>query len=320
MKDWTAGQGDLADTLRRIVPDIWGAADFGALYETHLHRDAIFRGADHVLQGRVAIATAALQPIASFPGRRLIVEDCAAAAAPGGTEVGAVRVIADGHYAGQGLFGPTAARPVRYRVLMEAASKGGRIGEIWRLRDSEAVFAALGLDPETWAAARLGWDDRDTAPFRPAIDEPGAYTGRGPDDGWAQAWADLLDRAMEGDFGLFAMQVDPGAEIVLPGARQTFGPEGTREFWLGLRAAFPSARFEVQHRFGSESPLLSPRAYLRWSLAGRHDGPGLFGAPSGAEVHIMGMSQAEFGPEGLRREWSLIDTGAIWMQIKAQTG
>ena len=29
----------------------------------------------------------------------------------------------------------------------------------------------------------------------------------------------------------------------------------------------------------------------------------------------MGMSQAEFGPWGLRREYTLIDETAIWKQI-----
>ena len=57
------------------------------------------------------------------------------------------------------------------------------------------------------------------------------------------------------------------------------------------------------------------RAALRWSLTGRHLGWGAFGAPTGAEVHVMGLSHAEFGPDGLRREWTLYDEAAVWMQI-----
>ena len=34
--------------------------------------------------------------------------------------------------------------------------------------------------------------------------------------------------------------------------------------------------------------MMPPRAALRWSLTGKHDGWGSFGAPTGAEVHIMG--------------------------------
>ena len=60
---------------------------------------------------------------------------------------------------------------------------------------------------------------------------------------------------------------------------------------------------------------MPPRAALRWSLDGNHDGGGMFGPPTGAPVHVMGLSHAEFGPWGLRREYVLIDEIAIWTQI-----
>ena len=65
---------------------------------------------------------------------------------------------------------------------------------------------------------------------------------------------------------------------------------------------------------------MPPRAALRWSLWGRHDGFGAFGEPTGAEVYVLGLSHAEFGPRGLRREWVLYDEIAIWKQILMQTG
>jgi hypothetical protein len=66
---------------------------------------------------------------------------------------------------------------------------------------------------------------------------------------------------------------------------------------------------------GREDPHLPPRSALRWSLHGAHSGWGAFGAPSGREVHIMGMSHAEWGPRGLRRDWTLYDETAVWMQV-----
>jgi hypothetical protein len=37
-------------------------------------------------------------------------------------------------------------------------------------------------------------------------------------------------------------------------------------------------------------------------------------------VHVMGISHAEFGPWGLRREYTLFDETAIWKQIALKTG
>ncbi len=69
-------------------------------------------------------------------------------------------------------------------------------------------------------------------------------------------------------------------------------------------------------------PRRKPR---RWSLHGRHDGWGSFGAPTGAEVYVLGISHAEFGRLGtaepkIRREWTLYDETSVWKQILLATG
>jgi hypothetical protein len=71
--------------------------------------------------------------------------------------------------------------------------------------------------------------------------------------------------------------------------------------------------------------MMPPRAALRWTLHGKHDGWGAFGTPTRAEVFILGACHAEFGAlvggvPKLRREWVLFDETAIWKQILLQTG
>jgi hypothetical protein len=89
---------------------------------------------------------------------------------------------------------------------------------------------------------------------------------------------------------------------------------------MRLRSAFPSATFAIHHVIGRADPATPPRAAVRWSLTGRHDGCGHFGAPSGAEVHVMGMTHAEWGRWGLRREFTLFDEVSIWKQIHLHAG
>ena len=61
--------------------------------------------------------------------------------------------------------------------------------------------------------------------------------------------------------------------------------------------------------------------YLRTGEV-EHPGMFLFNATgtSGAEVHVMGISHVEFGPWGIRREYTLFDETAIWKQIAMKTG
>ena len=82
----------------------------------------------------------------------------------------------------------------------------------------------------------------------------------------------------------------------------------------------PNAKFTIHHQIGRDDPMMPPRAAIRWSLQGKHDGWGVFGTPTGADLFVLGISHAEFGPWGLRREYTLFDETSVWKQILLQTG
>jgi len=89
---------------------------------------------------------------------------------------------------------------------------------------------------------------------------------------------------------------------------------------LAQNMILPSAQFSIEHQIGRDDPMMSPRAAVRWSLTGSHDGWGTLGRPTGASVHVMGVTHVEFGSWGLRREFTIIDETAVWKQILLATG
>ena len=122
------------------------------------------------------------------------------------------------------------------------------------------------------------------------------------------------------DFTSIRQNYDRALVAELPGGRPAYSYDGIDEFWMGLRASFPNAKFEMHHTIGLDEKMLSPRSAIRWSLSGKHDGLGAFGKPTGADVYIMGISHAEFGPRGIRREFTVFDEVAIWKQILLHSG
>jgi hypothetical protein len=125
---------------------------------------------------------------------------------------------------------------------------------------------------------------------------------------------------MNAEMSAIPAEYDRACHLELPGGVTGHGHDMADQFWMGLRASFPSATFTIDHQIGRADEHMPQRAALRWSLHGKHDGWGAFGAPTGADVYIMGISHAEFGPWGLRRDFTLIDETAIWKQILLQTG
>ena len=161
--------------------------------------------------------------------------------------------------------------------------------------------------------------DGDKAmPLTPESDIDGPYLGRGNVDEWGVKHADILTRLMQAEFAIIPEAYDRACHLSLPGGRDVHGWKQADAFWLGLRSALPSAAFKIDHRMGRSDPMLPPRSAIRWSLTGQHDGWGAFGAPTGAMVHVMGVSHVEFGPRGIRRETTLFDEIAIWKQILLQ--
>jgi len=71
---------------------------------------------------------------------------------------------------------------------------------------------------------------------------------------------------------------------------------------------------------GRADPGQPRRAAIRLSLSGRHDGPGPFGPRGAAAPHGMGIPHADFGPRGLRPEWTPIEQTAIGKRIPLAAG
>ena len=125
---------------------------------------------------------------------------------------------------------------------------------------------------------------------------------------------------MGADLAVVPAEYDRAVQTAYPGGETGVSHDAVDSFWMGLRAALPDATFSIDHVIGREDPMMPPRAAVRWSLSGKHSGWGCFGQPTGADIYVLGISHAEFGPWGLRREYTLFDETAVWKQILLKTG
>ena len=54
---------------------------------------------------------------------------------------------------------------------------------------------------------------------------------------------------------------------------------------------------------------------MRWSIVGRHDGWGIYGAPTGRPVHMWGITQHNIRDGRIVQEWMLFNEFAVMQQI-----
>jgi len=322
MKNFDPQFSDFPDYILKITQEIWEGRGLTTLHDTY-HPDVIMRLPLGIVCGNADVIDGTLSTIAEFPDRLLLGEDVIWCGDDDAGYLSSHRIVSSGTHTGHGIYGPPTGRHMTIRAIADCAAKANMIYDEWLVRDGSGLLMQLGLDTPTFVRdqiAREGGPDTAKKPFSPETDVQGSYTSRGNDNRFGAQLADILTRLMAKDFTAVRGEYDRAVRTEHPGLRGGWGHAFAETEWMRLRSAFPSATFQVHHVIGREDPGQPNRAAVRWSLTGRHDGYGPFGAPTGAAVHIMGITHAEWGPWGLRREFTLFDEIAVLKQIALATG
>ena len=322
MKGFSDRWKDFPDYIIGITREIWEDRGIATLHDYYAP-DIPVRSPGSVVKGNQGVIAATMATLAEFPDRTLFGEDVIWSGSPEEGMLSSHRLHTTATHAHDGVYGKATGKKLHYRIIADCHAINNQINDEWLIRDQGAIVRQLGWDPKDYARdliAREGGPEACVQPLTPKNDIPGPYTGRGNTNEWGAKAADVLTRIMGADMAAIPAEYDRAANLEYPGGLTTLSHDGADRFWMGLRAAFPSAEFRIDHQIGRDDPLMPPRAALRWSLWGKHDGWGSFGAPTGADVYVLGMTHVEFGPWGIRREWTICDETAIWKQILLQTG
>lgn len=315
---WT----DFPDYILGITREIWEDRGIATLHRYYAP-DIVVRSPASVVVGNQGVIAATMATLAEFPDRQLLGEDVIWSDHPEHGLLSSHRIISTATHARDGVYGKATGKTLTYRIIADCAARANVIHDEWLIRDQGAIVRQMGWEPKAYAAdliAREGGPERCVRPLTPETDKVGSYGGRGNDHPVGARYGEIVSRIMAADMAAIPASYDRAAHLELPGGVTAHGAAAADRFWMALRAALPDATFAIHHVIGRDDAQMAPRAALRWSLTGKHAGWGAFGAPTGAELHVMALSHAEFGPSGLRREYVLFDETAVWKQILLKTG
>jgi predicted ester cyclase len=315
MKGFDEQYSDLPDYILKCTAQIWEGRDIASL-DWHYADDIFIRTPSGFSRGNEAGKSNTMATLAEFPDRQLFGEDVIWCGDDEQGFLSSHRIVSSATHRG-GAFGPATGKRVVFRTVADTFCRENRIWDEWLIRDNAAIAVQIGTNPKDMARSIIARGD-DDFPFTPESNVVGLYTGSGNDNEWGQRHASILQRVMNAEFSIIPQEYDRACHLSFPRGEDAHGWAEADKFWVGVRSAFPAAEFKIEHQIGRVDDLLSPRSAIRWSLTGCHEGWGRFGAPTGVNVHIMGVSHAEFGPMGLRREITLFDEIEIWKQILLQ--
>ena len=303
-----------------ITKEIWEDRQI-SLLETCYAKDIIVRSAGGIKQGCQAVIDDTLAKMAAFQDLKILAEDVIWSGGESQHYLSSHRTVITGTQTGDGVYGPASGRRYYARCIADCAVTAGVFDDEWLVFESSSIVRQLGHDPRDYVRRQIaaeGGADRAKRAFTPDQDRPGPYVLRGNDNEWGGKLVDILTRIMRKDIAVIGRMYDRAVRFEHPGGHGGWSWDFAEAAWMGLRSAFPAAKFTVHHVIGNDETGRQPRAAVRWSLDGKHEGYGRFGAPTGANVHIMGITHADFGPWGVQREFTQVDELAIWKQIEMQ--
>ena len=121
------------------------------------------------------------------------------------------------------------------------------------------------------------------------------------EEGWNQGNTAVFDEFIAADY----IGHDPGGP--------THGLEGYKQFYAGVRSAFPDLHLTLEDHIAEGDRVVS-----RWTMTGTHLGELQDGTPpSGKRMTITGMTITRYASGKLEEDWANYDALGLLQQIGA---
>tara|TARA_S200000501_G_scaffold309813_1_gene299863 strand:+ start:648 stop:1619 length:972 start_codon:yes stop_codon:yes gene_type:complete len=305
------------DYILGITNEIWENRGVDSLNH-YYSEDIIVRSPENIVIGNKSVIDATYATLLEFPDRELLGEDVIWSGSPEEGMLSSHRILSTATHLGEGSFGKPSGKKLVYRVIADCHAINNQINDEWLIRDQGAIVRQLGWNPKDYALMKIEKENelnKKTIPFNSDIDLLGPYTGKGNNNEWGLKYKEILNSIMNSQFSIVEKEYDRAIQTEYSGGITGHSYKSVENFWKNLRTCFPNSKFEIHHLIGRDDKNMSPRAAIRWSLNGYHEGDGIFGKPTKAKVYVMGVSHVEFGPWGIRKEYSLYDETIVWKQI-----
>ena len=317
---------DFVDYIMRCTHRIWEEKNIG-LCRSHYADDVVMHtlggpavGAENVVQGTVGA-------FGVSSDRQVIGQDVVWSDDGDGLLHSSHRINGQmTHMGDDAMLGMATGRGTGATTIADCACRANRIVEEWLVRDNWRAVAQVGGDPWGVAQAQAEADrEGDQTRHRWRVEAIDAVRG-GKDIAIAEGNpatvpAAMLARAFRDDlYGEATASLSPAAEVRWPSLRLGYG----RGYWIGcatqLRAALHDVAYTLDHAAARPLPHGDTAVALRWSLAGRHLGAGIWGPPTGREMLVMAISHYRLRAGMIVEDVTVFDELAVLRQVAGGLG
>jgi len=315
---------DIVDYILRCTHRIWEQKDVG-LIATHYARDIVVHTMSGPIHGMAGVIAGTARTLSAFPDRTLVGEAVIWSDEGDGSYLSSHRITSSATNLGPSELGPATGKRISFTTIADCLCRENLIVEEWLVRDYSAMALGLGLAPRSVARDLADADrNRDASTWRNeaiaairAAPRTSFPQDRPLDAGNPQVFArDILDRIVNHRrFGTVRDVYSPAAHWSGPGGRRLFGWGEITGWFTALIGSFGDAHLVVDHVAAVDHATGRDIA-VRWRLSGTHDGPALYGPPSGREIYILAVTHWRLVEGKIVDEVTVFDEIALLRQME----
>ena len=311
---------DFPHYIIRITERIWHDRDVEKCLDWYAEDCAI-----HTMAGDISGAQTVVEntwaTLKAFPDRRLDADNVIWSSEGDGAFYSSHLITSKMTNEGASEFGPVTGKHIRVQTIADCLCKDNRVIEEWLVRDNLAAVQQLGFDADRLAKDQAQSDminNFSLIEFHAANRE--AVLGEEQADTSASNAIQIAARALRSSFSDTPLKslrevFDFRVSASFPGDVLAYGPDQIQSWMAELIKAFPDLKLSIDHV--AEVPYLGQAmdVALRWSAIGTHQGAGRYGAPSGAPIFILGVTQFRIINNRVRKQVTIWDDIALRRQI-----
>ena len=312
---------DIVDYILRITWRIWEGRQVELCREYYTEDCPVYTPTGITIgAGEVVRATRAM--LASFPDRTLQAENIIWSR-EGDRFHTSHRILTRMTNLGSSDMGPATGNRACFRVIAHCVVENNRIIEEWLVRDNWLLAEQLGFDPLEIAREQsrqpiqqrlahwLGSEFQRVQSNPPQLTEIPAAE----ESARKRISAAILNAWHSDQSEEIQAAYDKASVLHNSRGRRICGIDDISGFYHRFRGALSDLKVSIDHYCANAPPDKGECLALRWTLAGRHTGQGLFGEASGAELVIPGESQYRLENGRIVEEWMVYDELSVWVQI-----
>ena len=316
---------DIVDYIVRCTHKIWDEGGMGLLY-THYKHNSVVHTPYGITYGREQMLTDSINTLSAFPDRQSFADEVIWT---GNDEDGfhtSHRVIHLARNNGYSVYGPPTGRKIKHLGIANCFVKENRIIEEWVVRDSLALVRQLGLDEYEVVDKLIAEDERKG--IQPSYGRTERVVGQTEPPPNPEKSGDGFDieefiRRSHNEiwnWRLFNKITDyyvPNYLCYTSSERTIYGIGDFRAYVMAFIVAFPDAKLNIDHLYWLGDEREGYRVATRWTLVGTHDGPSMYGTPTGKPVNVMGITHHHVKDGRFVKEWTVFDELALLKQLRS---